>query len=287
MTISAPFLSLFDTGAIAEGSIDPLSLAPTYDHLANRLLPHLTVRMQRPRFVTAIAAGAAVCGDLLDDVATDGRSPPWLVFEWYVIEAFMRGEQEREGQEIWGIPGSQKVSRALRFGKRLGADAYLKTATVFGFTGVYLRLARALQIVDDDMRLDEGGYELLRVWEKDQGLEGFQAAPGGPGASLREACKAAVADALKKGYTSRPPSWEHWRALFRHLRPDASGPQESRLLADRLVHPKTDPETAAVAAEVLRALERRGKAVTRRDEAQLFRKLIPTVSPGLKARLQL
>src|SRR5438034_1416784 len=106
----------------------------------------------------------------------------------------MRGEQEREGQEIWGIPGSQKVSRALRFGRHLGADAYLKTPTVFGFTGVYLRLARGLQIVDDDMRPDEGGYELLGKWERDQGLGGLRAGGEGPGAELRDEFRSAVED---------------------------------------------------------------------------------------------
>src|SRR5205809_2329544 len=191
MAIAAPFLSLFDSGASAEGSIDPLSLASTYDNLANRLLPHLTVRMQRPRFVTAIAVGALVCDSLHDEISADGRTPSWLVFEWHIIEALMRGQQDQQGNDIWGIPGSQKVTRALRFGRRLGADAYLKTPTVFGFTGVYLRLARGLQVVDDGMRLDEGGYVLLREWEQEQGLEGFRTGAAGLGASLRNECTSA------------------------------------------------------------------------------------------------
>ena len=287
MAIAAPFLSLFDSGASAEGSIDPLSLASTYDNLANRLLPHLTVRMQRPRFVTAIAVGALVCDSLHDEISADGRTPSWLVFEWHIIEALMRGQQDQQGNDIWGIPGSQKVTRALRFGRRLGADAYLKTPTVFGFTGVYLRLARGLQVVDDGMRLDEAGYVLLKEWEQEQGLEGFRTGTTGLGAELRNACTTAVADAMAKGHTCRSPSWEHWRALFTHLRPDTPGPKECALLAERLLHPQTDAETAAVSEEFLRAIGNQGKAITRQQEAGLFRRLIPKASPELSRRLDL
>ena len=82
MTLTPPLLSAYDVGASGEGSIDPLSLAPTYDRLANRLLPHLTVRMKRPRYLTAIAAGAHICEPMADRLASDGRSPAWIVFEW-------------------------------------------------------------------------------------------------------------------------------------------------------------------------------------------------------------
>ena len=61
--LRAPFSSEFDPSEEAEGSIDPLGLAPAYERLADRLLPAVTVRMGRPRFVTAMALGACVCGD--------------------------------------------------------------------------------------------------------------------------------------------------------------------------------------------------------------------------------
>jgi hypothetical protein len=285
MAIAAPFLSMFDTGATAEGSIDPLSLAQTYDRLANRLLPHVTVRMHRPRFVTAIAVAALVCEELLDEIAADQRTPAWLVFEWHVIEGFMRAQHAEGASPIRDIPGRDKVSTAIRFGKRLGADSYLKTPTVFGFTGIYRRLARGLEIVNDDMLLDEGGYELLRVWESEQHLEGFQTGTQGPGADLRDSLRRAVIDAMRKGYVARQPSWHRWPMLFAHLRPDRPGPRERDLLASRLLRPSTDPETAAVSGELLRALQKRGRAVTREQEPDLFRKLIPKASAELRARL--
>ena len=58
--LRAPFSSKFDPSEEAEGSIDPLGLQPAYERLADRLLPAVTVRMGRPRFVTALALGICV-----------------------------------------------------------------------------------------------------------------------------------------------------------------------------------------------------------------------------------
>ncbi len=47
--------------------------------------------MQRIRFLTAIAAGAKVCETFEpEDIAADGVTPPWLVYEWYVTAALVR-----------------------------------------------------------------------------------------------------------------------------------------------------------------------------------------------------
>jgi hypothetical protein len=83
--LRAPFSSEFDPSEEAEGSIDPLGLAPGYERLADRLLPAVTVRMGHPRFVTAIAVGSRLLDEWDDDaVAADGATPPWLVWEWFV-----------------------------------------------------------------------------------------------------------------------------------------------------------------------------------------------------------
>src|SRR5258706_8227897 len=91
-----PLLSTFDPVLESEGSIDPLSLSPIYDRLADRILPALTVRMRRIRFVTAMCVAARVCADDYedDDVAKDEVTPPWLVFEWFVVEALVRKKEE-------------------------------------------------------------------------------------------------------------------------------------------------------------------------------------------------
>src|SRR5258706_13414462 len=84
-----PLLSTFDPVLESEGSIDPLSLSPIYDRLADRILPALTVRMRRIRFVTAMCVAARVCADDYadDDVAKDEVTPPCLVFDWFSVEA--------------------------------------------------------------------------------------------------------------------------------------------------------------------------------------------------------
>src|SRR5512133_3976168 len=141
MPLSPPVLSEFDPVAASEGGVDPLSLARVYEHLADRMLPALTVRMSRIRFVTAIAVGAQVCASAdfeEDELAKDGVTPPWLVFEWFVVEAFVRArDQLRQTGGPLRIAGRTKVETALRARRPVSASAYLKTPTVFGFTGIF------------------------------------------------------------------------------------------------------------------------------------------------------
>ena len=197
--LRAPFSSEFDPSEEAEGSIDPLGLQPGYERLADRLLPAVTVRMGHPRFVTAMAVGACVCEEWdTDAVAADEITPPWLVWEWFVVEAFVRAEESLSG--ISGIPGIQKVRRALRNQRPVSATAYLKTPTAFGFTGVFRRLARGIGILTDDGTLDDGGYELVSAWAKDQGLDGIIDASGGDGRAFRERLRRAVC----AGHGERP-----------------------------------------------------------------------------------
>src|SRR5688572_8087457 len=134
MTLAAPLLSAFDPEISAEGGIDPLSLSSTYERLAERVYPFLTVRMSRPRFVTAIAVGAVVCKDFADELAADRKTPAWLVFEWHVIEALLRaGEKLKASDGGWGVrvPGVAKVRAAVDAGHRVGANTYLKTPKIF------------------------------------------------------------------------------------------------------------------------------------------------------------
>src|SRR5260370_37149475 len=85
-----PFLTLPDPGVSREGQLDPLGLAVIGDRLADWILPGMTARMSRPRFLTAMALSATVSEDLQDEIAADKVSPAHLVFEWLVLEAFAR-----------------------------------------------------------------------------------------------------------------------------------------------------------------------------------------------------
>lgn len=50
--------------------------------------------MSHPRYLTAMAVGMEVCRDFPEDkVAADGITPPWLVFEWLMVEGLVRTAQ--------------------------------------------------------------------------------------------------------------------------------------------------------------------------------------------------
>ena len=266
--LRAPFSSEFDPSEEAEGSIDPLGLQPGYERLADRLLPAVTVRMGHPRFVTAMAVGACVCDDWdTDAVAADEITPPWLVWEWFVVEAFVRAKDSLSG--ISSVPGIQKVGRALRDQRPVSATAYLKTPTAFGFTGVFRRLARGIGILTDDGALDDGGYELVSAWAKDQGLDGIIDASGGDGHAFREQLRRAVAQGMEKGHTTHQPG-EFWRDLARRLDPAAPGRNEKKTLLNRILLHAGQVEMIATLKEALIA---QGGVSGRDDEAPFLRKL--------------
>jgi hypothetical protein len=228
-----PVRSLLDLDIEGEGSVDPLSLQPVYERLADRILPAVTVRMSRIRFVTAMCVGARVCRDMDSDlVARDGVTPPWLVFEWFVVEALVRMQEHFD--DFARIPGMLKVARCIRNKRPVSDASYLKTPKVFGFSGIFRRLATTLGILTEDLELDDIGYELARAWERDHGLDGFVTAADGsnsPGASLRNRMRSAVQTGLAAGSTvSR--SGEFWREVANNLQPGRLGepPRVSRRL---------------------------------------------------------
>src|SRR5260370_41486686 len=104
-----PFLTLPDPAVSGEGQLDPLGLAVVGDRLADWILPGMTARMGRPRFLTAMALSATVCEDLQDEIAADGASPAHLVFEWLVLQAFARAGAP---DDVRGTPGHAKTKAA-------------------------------------------------------------------------------------------------------------------------------------------------------------------------------
>src|ERR1043166_6552997 len=169
--LNPPVVSLADPVVEGEGGIDPLSLQRTYERLADRMLPAVTVRMTRIRFLTLMSVGAHVCAAFeLDALAADDITPPWLVYEGFVIEALAR---EGESVDQQAIAGLRKVRNCIESQRHVSNATYLKTPKVFGFTGIFRRLATQAMIVDDDIRLDDGGWELLRAFEKDEQLPGL------------------------------------------------------------------------------------------------------------------
>jgi len=275
-----PFLTLPDPLISGEGAIDPLGLATIGDHLANYLLPGLRARMARPRFVTAIAVAAAVCDGLEDQISVDGMSPAHQVFEWLLVEAFVR---ECPPDAVMRTPGIQKAREVIQSKDSMCARTYLKTPGVFGFHGVYKPLAQYLRIVDDEMRLGDFGYELLDVWQVEQELSGFLSgtANGGGGRAIRQILRTAVEDGLTAGRTSRGPGWQGWRILAKHLAPSSIGRKEGTYIRRMFEDPEADPR-----GEVFRLLASVPIDPSDREYGVTQSVLVPGASEVLKSRIK-
>lgn len=229
--VLAPLLTEKDEAESAEGGIDPLGLYTIADTLGVRLVPGVRERQAHPRFITAIAASLAVCGDLGDEaIGSDGVSEPWQVFEWYVVEGLARTS---EPADTVGLPGGHKAASAIADRVPLSAKRYLKTPSVFGFHGIYRLLARTLGI-DQAGRLGDVGFELLSIWSKEQGLEGFVGTAAGPGQAVRRQLQEAVEAGLEKGGTARSGGWSGWEFFHRHLGLYNVGQREATFIAVKL-----------------------------------------------------
>jgi len=240
MSTALPFLTLPDPLVTGEGALDPLGLAMISDRLADEILPGLRARMSRPRFLSAMAVSAAVCENLEDRLAADGITPAFLVFEWLVVEAFVRAGSRDETR---GTPGTLKAQEVCNSRDVLSHRTYLKVPNVFGFHGVYKPLARDLGIVDDNMQLGDRGYELLKVWQAERQLDGFleSALASGEGRQARQMLRSAVEDGLAAGFTRRSGSWQGWAFLAEHLSPANIGEKEAACLARFFQDPEREP----------------------------------------------
>jgi hypothetical protein len=264
-SLSAPVLSAYDPLTSAEGSIDPLGLAGTYERLADAILPGITVRMRRPRFLTAIAVGAYVCSDLPPEtLAKDGVSPPWQVFEWWIVEAHARSAELLPVRG--GIPGIQKAQAAISNRRPLSAAAYLRVPSVFGYTGIYRRLARQTRVLTTQGMLDDAGHRLLAAWMADQKLDGFLYGEG-RGKEFARRLSRAVRDGLASGHTEyRPKSF--WDEIAVHLNPFQPGLQEGAALRNVIEQGAGDSEELSF---LIQALEWRGAPLEFAQEAEFLR----------------
>ncbi len=281
MAVALPFLTLSDPVVTGEGALDPLGLASIGDRLADQILPGMRARMSRPRFLTAIAVSSVVCEGLEEAIAFDGITPASIVFEWLLVEGFARDRSEAR-EDMLRIPGIAKAEAAVRTDEPMRGSAYLKNPGVFGFHGVYKPLAQHIGIVDNDLRLSDRGYELLRAWEREQGLEGFlqQELSVSNGASVRNLLRAAVEDGLRNGYTKRSAVWQGWRFFKEHQTPGQVGAEEARSLCNAILDSK-----GGTRGEVFRLL---GPTTLRNDQSEvsIVREVVlPQASAPLAERI--
>lgn len=244
--IHLPHLTDYHPVRSAEGAIDPLGLYAVADNLAVKLVPGIRERMSHPRFLTAIAVGAAVNRNVEEDLlANDGQSEPYMVYEWHVVEGLYRKWGDGGTR---GLPGILKTRDCILQGLTLSAARYLKTASVFGFHGVYRLLATNLDISRDGL-LGDKGYELLAAWEKEQQLKGFLSGNIGSGYAIRCQIQSAIKDAIQKGHVDRSSTWQGWSFFGDHLFPNKIPEKERSVLICMLTS-----STEASRNEVLRFL---------------------------------
>ena len=273
-----PLLSEYDPAVKTEGSLDPLGMYAIADAMGVKLIPGVRERQRFPRFLTAIAVSFYLCQEFGDDqIASDGISEPWQVFEWHVVEGLVRKFKEEE--QIRGLPGRDKAKKALDEGFHLCADKYLKTPTVFGFHGVYRVLAREIG-VEANGRLGEFGYELIKCWADEQRLPGFVGTQPGIGAKWKADLKHAINDGLAYGSVQRQAGWRGWEFIENHLAPHKMGKLESKLLHKGLLETKQ-----GFRGEVLRSLgSKEGQTEFRRNasEKKFHQLLMVDASRGLR-----
>lgn len=229
MAIAFPFLTAYDPPGTSEGTLDPLGLYQIADQLAVQLVPAVRERMARIRFLTAIAAGAFVTEGLDDDPRHRDASP-YLVWEWMIVEAFVRSMADDPA--VRGVPGTLVCRRAIQNKDYLDARSYLKTPRIFGFHGVYKRLAAHLGIVDVHLGRGPNATGLVDAWARDQGFGGADGAK-----SLLSRWR----DALRRGLGENPPrtkpAWtvNAWNELAHAFAPANAGPEEKRYLKELLL----------------------------------------------------
>jgi hypothetical protein len=280
-----PYRTLPDPEVQGEGSIDPLGIATMADRLADWILPGMTARMWRPRFLTAIAATSIIVEPFENEPAADGISPAWLVLEWYYVEA-MASLNESDARALRRIPGIDKARRALEDKVPMSAGRYLKTPKVFGFHGVYRRLARHSDIANDSLALGEAGYRLLRIWEEEQSLPGYsdREATEGGGVKARQLMRDAVKVSLLTGKTERSRSWQGYNFFKDNLAPANTGRREGKFLWDLFAEARPAPHGEIFV--LLKDRELRLEFAEHRSERELAKAIRTKMSPELGRRFE-
>ena len=156
-------------------------------------MPAVRERMRRIRFLTAMAVVRLSRRAWRTTLNRDAS--PYLVWEWLVVEAIVR-EIRREGHR-WGT-GSTHGSPRHRPARIPRRASYLKTPRIFGFHGIYKRLAVYLGLVDVHLGPGPNAEKLADAWARGQGLQGCEAK------QLIARWRAAV----QRGLNEQPPRTE-------------------------------------------------------------------------------
>lgn len=231
MSIAFPFLTLADPPGTSEGRLDPLGLYQIADSLATQLVPSVRERMVRVRFLTAMAVGALVTERFEAD-PRQRESLPYLAWEWHVVEAIVRSPDATDARGgTGGVPGIGVTRRAVRQHECLDARTYLATPRVFGFNGIYKRLAIHFGLTDVHLAPGPNAARLVDAWNRDRRRAGLVEAD-----TLISRWRAAVERALNQSPPTTRPGWnrEAWEDLAHAFLPGMAGANERKLLHEWL-----------------------------------------------------
>lgn len=214
-------------------SVDPLGTQAHAERIADVLLPGLTARMWRPRFLTfvtvatRVAEGAKEKLNRWDDDILDAR----LAFERLFVSALVRQDVLTPGRwkaAVEKLPGKRLATAAFRANDTpLGTANFIDAQASNGPYGVMARLARHTGILDDADALGRHGEELLQAWAADNKLGDLERAP-----QIKRWVDATVALVDQRNWKSR--DWPGWKELAWLLRPDAMGRRERTVLQELL-----------------------------------------------------
>jgi hypothetical protein len=167
-----PFSTPYDPAADAEGSADPLGTQAGSERLASVILPGLTARMWRARLLTFSVVAADIADRIVRQQSDheDLRLTARLAFERLFVSALVRAERE-DPEHYSGVarhvPGSRTARRALDYDDgRLTKQNFIKGQVINGPSGVMARLARDLDMIDEDGQVSSKGHDLRSVWAR-------------------------------------------------------------------------------------------------------------------------
>lgn len=172
-----PLPTPYDPAEDPPSSIDPMGTLANAERLAEVLLPGITARMWRARFLTFTAVSARVADRVVtlmggrEDVRLEAR----LVFERLYVAGVAR--MHATDPEAWRhararLPGSDLARRALSAEEPLTRSNFLKGQAVNGPYGVLATLATHVDIVDDEGQLARHATNVILAWAEDEGLDG-------------------------------------------------------------------------------------------------------------------
>lgn len=221
------FTTQLDALSNGGGSLDPMGLYAIADLMATTLVPGVRERMSNLRYLTASAYGAEVCRGMPTEPMLQARLEPYMALEFHLVSGWIYQFREREG-EIAGLPGIQKSQECFQGNRRLTPGRYLKTASVFGFHGVYRTLATDLRIVDEHYLLGAMGEALVEEVQNQ-----FNSARVSWDHHL-DLMRRAVRETCAEGETSRAWSWERHGDAAHILKPHNISMREQEIIGDAL-----------------------------------------------------